>query len=153
MMMKRFITIILAMLTLTGVVAQNNKSWRQNQKPMSATETTAYLTKELGLTDKQKQKVEKLHEEYADLFKTPQRRGNAPGKNGNQPQQKHNNPPRESRRTAGQAGQGTQQRAPRERKPNEEREKQMKSYQKGLKKILTSKQYKSYEQLMSQRKK
>lgn len=151
--MKRLITIILAILTMVGTMAQDNKSWRQNRKPMSAKETTAYLTKELGLTNEQKQRVERLHEQYADLFKSPPSNGNHPQKDGKQPSQKPNNAPRESWRTDGNTSASPSQRMPpRDNSQNKDREKQWKSYKKGMKKILTGQQYKTYEKLMESRK-
>lgn len=142
--MKRLLMILLATLTLQGAMAQinNNRSWRTNQTPMSAKEHAAYWAKELNLTAGQRQQIERLNQQYADLFRRPQGIGAPLPEKPKGPQQKNwrtNTPaPAPSQKPNGKG------------KPGKEFEKQWKEYKKSLRKILTNKQYKEYEKLTKQ---
>lgn len=171
MTMKRLITIIFATLTLTGAMAQNNNSNKQNRggKSMSATEMTSYLTKELNLSSDQKEKVQKLNEQYSDLFKGSQGKGggkgNGPQMNGNESSQKPDGAQggqgKKNNNTDSQTGASDSRRMPpsgdfnnnnknsNSKSSSSDNDKQWSSYNKSMKKILSSKQYKTYESLMN----
>lgn len=63
--------ILLAALTLQGAMAQlpNSRNWRLNPSPMSPKEHVAYWNKLLELTPSQRQQIERLNLQYADLFR------------------------------------------------------------------------------------
>lgn len=109
---------------------------------MSARNDIAYWTRELGLTPKQRQQVEKLNRQYADLFHGP----SGIGPSSSRPQPPHE----KSWRVEGKAPAPAPPHKVDKGKADKELEKRWKEYRKGMKKILTGKQYKAYEKLVGQ---
>ena len=150
MKMKKMILSIVALLSMTVSMAQNNSNSRpQPPKKMTHTEMTIEMASKLKLTADQKTKVAALNKEYEDYLQGPGPGG--PGKNGGPGQEaqgKGNSPKGNA------SGSNDRQEPP---KMTDAQKKQMKQHQakrqeydKKLKQILTSEQYKSYEQMRPQ---
>lgn len=140
--MRRFLMILLAALTLQGAMAQlpDSRNWRLNPSPMSPKEHVAYWNKLLELTPSQRQQIERLNLQYADLFRGAITMP-AP------PKAKPNDPARKNWRTKGKAPMPPKAFG---KKPGKDLEKRWKEYEKSLKKILSKKQYKEYEKRAKQ---
>ena len=147
MKMKKMILSIVALLSMTVAMAQNNSNSRpQPPKKMTHTEMTTEMASKLKLTADQKTKVAALNKEYEDYLQGPGPGGpGGPGKNGGPGQEaqgKGNSPKGNA------SGSNDRQEPP---KMTDAQKKQMKQHQakrqeydKKLKQILTDDQYKSW---------
>ncbi len=131
--MKKFLMTMVALLSMTVVMAQDSdKKERKAPKQMTAEQMTERMTKDLTLNDAQKTKVLALNKKYKDVIGGPGMKG-----------------PRGTRPDANTGATEGQQERPQmtdaqktEMKKNME---QRKAYEKELKSILSADQYKKYE--------
>ena len=145
--MKKILLTMIALLSMTAVMAQNNdKKERKAPKEITPEQITDRMAKDLELTDDQKAKVLALNAEYKDVLRGPGMRGGhrGPGMRGG-----HRGP-----RPDGQTGatQQNQQQRPERPQLTDEQKAQMKQqmekrkeYDQKLKSILTDKQYEKFQ--------
>lgn len=137
--MKKILMMMVALLTLTVVMAQGENRERRAPKKMTPAEMTKRMVKDLNLNDKQKTQVQALNEQYKDYLNGPGMGGQRPPKPdsepGAAPQQERQRP----QMTEAQKAQMKQYKAKRE------------EYDKKLKAILTDAQYKTYQKLQKRR--
>ena len=137
--MKKMILTLVALLSMTAVMAQNDNKERKAPKEMNPEEMTNRMTKDLELTADQKAKVLALNTEYKDVLRGP---GMGPG---------HHGGPRPD----GQTGATQQQQRPErpqltdaqkeEMKKNFEKQmEKRKEYDKKMQDVLTEAQYKKF---------
>ena len=69
--MKKMILTLVALLSMTAVMAQNDNKERKAPKEMNPEEMTNRMTKDLELTADQKAKVLALNTEYKDVLRGP----------------------------------------------------------------------------------
>ncbi len=140
--MKKIILTLVALLSMTTMMAQDNNKERKAPKQMTPDEMTTRMTKELGLSADQKTKVLSLNKEYKDYIGGPGMGG--PG----------------GARPDGDAKQSGKKSGNKQQRPemSETQQKQMKQhmakrqeYDKKLKKILSSDQYTKYEKQQKRR--
>lgn len=136
--MKKIVLMMVALLSMTAVQAQESeKKQQRGPKQMTPAEMTERMTSELKLTDEQKTKVLALNKEYEKVIGDPGMRGPRPQK-----------PDGESGATA----QNDQKRPERpqltdaQKEEMKQRMEQRKEYEQKLKGILTDDQYKQYQQ-------
>ena len=140
--MKKIVLMMVALLSMTAVQAQendNNLNQQQFRGPrqMTPEQMTERMTNDLKLTDEQKTKVLALNKEYEQVI-------SGPGMRGPRPQR----PDGESGATA----QKDQKRPERPQLTDEQREEmkqrmeKRQEYEKKLKEILTEDQYKQYQE-------
>ena len=141
--MKKMILTLVALLSMTAVMAQNDNKERKAPKEMNPEEVTNRMADALELTADQKAKVLALNTEYKDVLRGPgMGRGMGRG---------HHGGPRPD----GQTGATQQQQRPErpqltdaqkeEMKKNFEKQmEKRKEYDKKLQEILTAAQYKKY---------
>jgi Spy/CpxP family protein refolding chaperone len=140
--MKKIVLMMVALLSMTAVQAQesdNNKNQQQFRGPrqMTPEQMTERMTNDLKLNDEQKTKVLALNKEYEKVIAGPGMRGPRPQR-----------PDGESGATA----QNGQQRPERPQLTDEQREEmkqrmeKRQEYEKKLKEILTEDQYKKYQE-------
>ena len=67
--MKKMILTLVALLSMTAVMAQNDNKERKAPKEMNPEEMTNRMTKDLELTADQKAKVLALNTEYKDVLR------------------------------------------------------------------------------------
>jgi Spy/CpxP family protein refolding chaperone len=139
MKMKKMILTLVALLSMTAVMAQNDNKERKAPKEVTPEEVTNRMAQELDLTADQKAKVLKLNTEYKDVLRGP---GMGPG---------HHGGPRPD----GQTGATEKQQRPErpqltdaqkeEMKKNFEKQmEKRKEYDKKMQEVLTVAQYKKY---------
>ena len=137
--MKKMILTLVALLSMTAVMAQNDNKERKAPKEVNPEEVTNRMVKELDLTADQKAKVLKLNTEYKDVLRGP---GMGP---------RHHGGPRPD----GQTGATEKQQRPErpqltdaqkeEMKKNFEKQmEKRKEYDKKMQDILTEAQYKKF---------
>lgn len=136
--MKKIVLTMVALLSMTVMMAQNDKKEGKAPKQPTAEEMVERMAKELNLTADQKTKVLALNKEYKDVMRGPRGpRGPRPdGETGATQQQK-------------QQKQQKQQRPEMTDEQKAEMQKHMekrKEYDAKLKSILTDDQYKKYQQ-------
>ena len=141
--MKKMILTLVALLSMTAVMAQNDNKERKAPKEMNPEEMTNRMTKDLELTADQKAKVLALNTEYKDVLRGPgMGRGMGP---------RHHGGPRPD----GQTGATQQQQRPERPQLTDAQKEEMKKnfeaqmekrkeYDKKLKEVLTAAQYKKY---------
>ncbi len=140
--MKKIVLTMLAMLTMTAVMAQSNDKERKAPKQMTPEEMTTRMTKELSLTADQKSKVLSLNKEYQNYLggpgmggpKGPRPDGNA--KNSSSDKQQRQAPPQMSESEQKQMKQNMAKRQ---------------EYDQKLKSILSSDQYTKYQKQQKRR--
>lgn len=133
--MKKILMTMVALLSMTVVMAQTNNGERKAPKKMTHEEMTTQMTSQLKLTDAQKTKVAALNKEYQDYLmpEPPQKPEEANGQN-----------------TSGEKkakGQKVGQKPSGDKKPNGQNQAKRQEYEKKLKKILTDEQYQSYQKM------
>ena len=139
MKMKKMILTLVALLSMTVVMAQNDNKKLKAPKEVNPEEVTNRMVKELDLTADQKAKVLKLNTEYKDVLRGP---GMGRG---------HKGGPRPD----GQKGANEKQQRPerpqltdaQKKEMKENFEKQMekrKEYDKKMQEVLTEAQYKKF---------
>ena len=146
MIMKKIVMTMVALLTMTAAVAQNNENGQRPEfKKPTPEEMTNRMADQLKLDDKQKSKVLELNKEYESVLMGPgMGRGMGRGM-------------RRGPRPDGESGatQNNDQQRQRPQRPEltDEQKAQMKQnmekrqeYDKKLKKILTDDQYKTYQE-------
>ena len=144
--MKKIVMTMVALLTMTAAVAQNNENGERREfKKPTPEEMTNRMAESLKLDDKQKDKVLELNKEYESVLMggPGMGRGFGRGQRG----------PRPDGETG--ASQNNDQQRPRPQLPEltDEQKAQMKQqmekrqeYDKKLQKILTDEQYKTYQE-------
>ncbi len=132
--MKKIFLTMVAILSMTVVMAQDNDKERKAPKQMTPEEMTTRMTKELSLTADQKSKVQSLNKEYKDYLGGPGMGGpRGPRPDGNA-KKSGNNKQQRPQMTEAQQKQMEQHKAKRQ------------EYDKKLKSILSADQYKTYQQ-------
>ena len=141
--MKKMILTLVALLSMTAVMAQNDNKERKAPKEVNPEEVTNRMVKELDLTADQKAKVLKLNTEYKDVLRGP---GMGPGMGPG-----HHGGPRPDRQTGATEKQQRPERPQLTDAQKEEMkknfEKQMekrKEYDKKMQDVLTEAQYKKF---------
>ena len=124
-----------ALLSMTAMMAQNDKSDKKAPKEPTPEEMTARMAKDLNLTDDQKTKVLALNKEYKDMFKGGPRMGGPRGPKPDGKSEATDNQQRPERPQMSDAQEA-------EMKKHME---QRKAYDQKLKSILTADQYKSWQ--------
>jgi hypothetical protein len=143
--MKKIVMTMVALLTMTAAVAQDNNSenrQRREFKKPTPEEMTTRMTESLKLDDKQQKKVLELNKEYENVLGGPRMgRGFGRGQRG----------PRPDGQTGASQNNNNQQRPERPQMTEEQRAKMQQmmekrqEYDKKLKEILTDDQYKTYQ--------
>lgn len=139
--MKKIVMTMIALLTMTAAVAQNNENRQRPEfKKPTPEEMTNRMAENLKLDDKQKSKVLELNKEYESVL-SGGFRGMGRGQRG----------PRPDGQTG--ASQNNDQQRPERPQMTEEQRAQMQQmmekrqeYEKKLKEILTEDQYKTYQE-------
>jgi hypothetical protein len=144
--MKKIVMTMVALLTMTAAVAQDNNSenrQRREFKKPTPEEMTTRMTESLKLDDKQQKKVLELNKEYENVLGGPgMGRGFGRGQRG----------PRPDGQTGASQNNNNQQRPERPQMTEEQRAKMQQmmekrqEYDKKLKEILTDDQYKTYQE-------
>ena len=124
-----------ALLSMTAMMAQNDKSDKKAPKEPTPEEMTARMAKDLNLTDDQKTKVLALNKEYKDMFKGGPRMG---GPRGPKPDGK-------TEATDNQQRPERPQMTDAQKAEMKKHMEQHKAYDQKLKSILTADQYKSWQ--------
>ena len=144
--MKKIVMTMVALLTMTAAVAQNNENGERREfKKPTPEEMTNRMAESLKLDDKQKDKVLELNKEYESVLMGGPGMGRGFGRGQRGP------------RPDGETGatQNNDQQRPRPQLPEltDEQKAQMKQqmekrqeYDKKLQKILTNEQYKTYQE-------
>ena len=140
--MKKIVMTMVALLTMTAAVAQNNENGQRHEfKKPTPEEMTNRMADQLKLDDKQKSKVLDLNKEYENVL-TPRMGGFGRGRGRG---------PRPDAQSG--ATQNNDQQRPQRPQMTEEQRAQMKQmmekrqeYDKKLKEILTEEQYKTYQE-------
>ena len=140
--MKKIVLTMIAILSMTVAMAQNDDRRDGNRAPREITpeQRTENLAGRLNLNDDQKAKLLELNTEYKDVLGGP-RWGGRNG--GNRPQRNES------------AGEGQRPQRPQmteeQRAQWQERMKKRQEYEEKLKGILTEDQYKQYQEMRPQR--
>ena len=133
--MRKLVLTMFALLSMTAMMAQNDKSDKKAPKEPTPEEMTARMAKDLNLTDDQKTKVLALNKEYKDMFKGGPRMG---GPRGPKPDGK-------SGATDNQQRPERPQMTDAQKAEMKKHMEQHKAYDTKLKSILTADQYKSWQ--------
>lgn len=137
--MKKIVLTMIAILSMTVAMAQNDEKRDGNRGPRQFTpeQMVENLAGRLNLNDDQKAKLLELNTEYKDVLGGP-RWGGRNG--GNRPQRNEN------------AGEGQRPQLTEEQRAQwQERMKKRQEYEEKLKGILTEEQYKQYQEMRPQR--
>lgn len=130
---------MVALLSMTAVMAQDAKSERKAPKEPSAEEMTNRMANDLKLTDEQKAKVLELNKEYKDVLKAPRRpRGPRPDAQSGATQQEDQKDFKKGQRP--ERPELTDEQKAKFKAHHAKRQ----EYDKKLKQILTDDQYKSW---------
>ena len=145
--MKKIVMTLVALLTMTAAVEQNNGNGQRREfKKPTPEEMTNRMADQLKLDDKQKTKVLELNKEYEGVLGGPgMGRGFGRGQGG---------PGGPGGFQGGQQGQRpelTEEQRAEMRKQMQQRMEQRQEYEKKLKDILTDDQYKTYQEQQQQR--
>ena len=137
--MKKIVLTMVALLSMTAVMAQDAKSERKAPKEPSAEEMTNRMANDLKLTDEQKAKVLELNKEYKDVLKAPRRpRGPRPDAQSGATQQEDQKDFKKGQRP--ERPELTDEQKAKFKAHHAKRQ----EYDKKLKQILTDDQYKSW---------
>lgn len=137
--MKKIVLTMVALLSMTVVMAQDAKSERKAPKEPSAEEMTDRMANDLKLTDEQKAKVLELNKEYKDVLKAPRRpRGPRPDAQSGATQQEDQKDFKKGQRP--ERPELTDEQKAKFKAHHAKRQ----EYDKKLKQILTDDQYKSW---------
>ncbi len=145
--MKKILFTLVALLSMTTVMAQDKNGAPQPPKKMTHQEMTTQMTSQLKLNADQKTKVAALNKEYQDVLNGPgpggpggsgMGKGNPPKKGNNA--DNSNGRPEPPKMTDAQKKQMQQHQAKRQ------------EYEKKLQGILSADQYKSYQKMRPQHK-
>ncbi len=139
--MKKIVLMMVALLSMTAMQAQENDNKQQPRGPRQITpeQMTERMSDNLKLTDEQKTKVLALNKEYEKVIAGPGMRGPRPqrpdGESGASAQNGQQRPERP---------QMTEAQREKMQKEMQQRMEQRQEYEKKLKEILTEDQYKKY---------
>ena len=143
--MKKIVMTMIALLTMTAAVAQNNENGQRRFQRPTPEDMTNRMADQLKLDDKQKSKVLDLNKEYESVLMGGMGRGFGRGQGG---------PGGAGGFQGGQQGQRPQmteeQRAEMQKQMQQRMEKRQ-EYEKKLKEILTDDQFKTYQEQQQQR--
>lgn len=139
--MKKIVMTMVALLTMTTAMAQNNENGqRRGFQRQTPEEMTNRMADQLKLDDKQKSKVLDLNKEYEGVLGGPgMGRGFGRGQGGFQGGQQ------------GQRPQMTEEQRAEMQKQMQQRMEKRQEYEKKLKEILTDDQFKTYQEQQQQR--
>ena len=142
--MKKNVMTMVALLTMTAAMAQNNENrQRRGFQRQTPEEMTNRMAEQLKLDDKQKSKVLDLNKEYEGVLGGPgMGRGFGRGQGG---------PGGFQGGQQGQRPELTEEQRAEMRKQMQQRMEQRQEYEKKLKDILTDDQYKTYQEQQQQR--
>jgi hypothetical protein len=139
--MKKIVLMMVALLSMTAVQAQESDKKQEQQfrgpRQVTPEQMTERMTNDLKLTDEQKTKVLALNKEYEKVIGGPGMRGPRPGRGNGEAQNGQQRPERP---------QLTDEQREQMRKEMQERMKQREEYEQKLKEILTEDQYKQYQE-------
>ena len=137
--MKKIVMTLVALLTMTAAMAQNNENGqRRGFQRQTPEEMTNRMADQLKLDDKQKSKVLDLNKEYEGVLGGPgMGRGFGRGQGG---------PGGFQGGQQGQRPELTEEQRAEMRKQMQQRMEQRQEYEKKLKDILTDDQYKTYQE-------
>lgn len=143
--MKKIVMTMIALLTMTAAVAQNNENGQRRFQRPTPEDMTNRMADQLKLDDKQKSKVLDLNKEYESVLMGGMGRGFGRGQGG---------PGGAGGFQGGQQGQRPQltdeQRAEMQKQMQQRQEKRQ-EYEKKLKEILNDDQFKTYQEQQQQR--
>ncbi len=124
--MKKIILMMVALLSMTAMMAQTNNGERKAPKKMTHEEMTSQMNSKLKLSSDQKTKVAALNKEYQDYLmpEPPQKPEGDKNSNSKKPDQKPST--------------------------NGQNQAKRQEYDKKLKQILTDDQYKNYQKMQPQ---
>ena len=120
--MKKILMTMVALLSMTVMMAQTGNGDNKAPKKMTHEEMTTQMSSKLKLTDAQKTKVAALNKEYQDYMMPA--------------------PPQQNEGQKSAKGSKTEQ-----KKPSNKDQSKRQEYEKKLKKILTADQYKAYQKM------
>ena len=143
--MKKIVMTMIALLTMTAAVAQNNENGQRRFQRPTPEDMTNRMADQLKLDDKQKSKVLDLNKEYESVLMGGMGRGFGRGQGG---------PGGAGGFQGGQQGERPQltdeQRAEMQKQMQQRQEKRQ-EYEKKLKEILNDDQFKTYQEQQQQR--
>ena len=143
--MKKIVMTMIALLTMTAAVAQNNENGQRRFQRPTPEDMTNRMADQLKLDDKQKSKVLDLNKEYESVLMGGMGRGFGRGQG---------RPGGQGGFQGGQQGQRPQltdeQRAEMQKQMQQRQEKRQ-EYEKKLKEILNDDQFKTYQEQQQQR--
>lgn len=138
--MKKAVLAFAIMLAATGAMAQDNNNGNNTQNKRTKVDRTEQMTKKLGLSTEQAEKVKALNTEYSSLF---QRGGQRPGGQKGEGMQQGQNSSQER-------PQMTDEQKEKMQTEMKERQTKQAEYDKKLKAILSDSQYKTYQSMQPQ---
>ncbi len=137
--MRKIILTLVAILSMTTMMAQTNNGEPKGNKKMSHEEMTNQMTSKLNLNDSQKAKVADLNKKYQDcLMQEPPQR----------PEGEKMSKAKDSKDNKKPAAMKQGQKKP----GNSQNQAKRQEYEKELKQILTDDQYQSYQKMQPQHK-
>ena len=143
MSMKKIVMTMIALLTMTAAVAQNNGNGERRFQRPTPEDQTNRMAEQLKLDDKQKAKVLDLNKEYENVLMGGMGRGFGRGQGGPG-----------AGFQGGQQGQRpelTEEQRAEMQKQMQQRMEKRQEYEKKLKEILTDDQFKTYQEQQQQR--
>lgn len=141
--MKKIVMTMIALLTMTAAVAQNNGNGERRFQRPTPEDQTNRMAEQLKLDDKQKAKVLDLNKEYENVLMGGMGRGFGRGQGGPG-----------AGFQGGQQGQRpelTEEQRAEMQKQMQQRMEKRQEYEKKLKEILTDDQFKTYQEQQQQR--
>ncbi len=143
--MKKIVLSLVAILSMTTAMAQNDEKNGQNgPQQFTPEQRTEMMAKKLNLSDDQKKKVLELNNEYKDVMGGP---GGMRGQMGQRGQRGQNG----EMGQMGQRGGNRQEMTDEQKAEMKQRMEKGQEYNKKMKEILTDDQYKTYQQMQPQR--
>lgn len=149
--MKKIVMTMVALLTMTAAVAQNNENRQRPEFKMpTPEETTNRMAEQLKLDDKQKSKLLELNKEYESVLGGPGMgrgfgRGMGRGPRGRRPDGESGATQNNDQQRPQRPQMTEEQRAEMQKQMQQMREKRQ-EYDKKLKEILTNEQFKTYQE-------
>lgn len=144
--MKKIIMTMVALLTMTAGMAQNENGERKAPKKLSPEELTNRMVKDLNLSNDQKAKVLKLNKEYEQVLGHPgMKRGKGPRgpkRDGDSGATEQAKPDKQQLKKGDRPEMSEQQKAEMKQHMVKRQE-----YEQKLKQILTDDQYKNYQKM------
>lgn len=140
--MKKIVMTMIALLTMTAAVAQNNGNGERRFQRPTPEDQTNRMAEQLKLDDKQKAKVLDLNKEYENVLMGGMGRGFGRGQGG---------PGGFQNGQQGQRPELTEEQRAEMQKQMQQRMEKRQEYEKKLKEILTDDQFKTYQEQQQQR--